>query len=163
MSKFHTDGAILGTDESPDLLNRTNFAKNIADAILTLPKDFGFVLSLEAPWGHGKTSVMNLIQQQFEQCEEDKHPVVCQFNPWMIGNAETLVQNLLVQLATSIHLTGHAREGKKVAQELLAYSSLLSMLKFVPGAEPWATIAKGVFETAGTSIDKVSDLKKTRY
>jgi predicted KAP-like P-loop ATPase len=160
MSKFHTDGAILGTDESPDLLNRTTFAKNIADAILTLPEDSGFVLSLEAPWGHGKTSVLNLIQQQFEQYEEDKRPVVCQFNPWMIGNAETLVQNLLVQLATSIHLTGHAKEGKKVAQELLAYSSLLSMLKFVPGAEPWATMAKGVFETVGTSIDKVSDLKK---
>jgi predicted KAP-like P-loop ATPase len=160
MSKFHTDGAILGTDESPDLLNRTNFAKNIADTILTLPKNSGFVLSLEAPWGHGKTSVLNLIQQQFEQYEEDKRPVVCQFNPWMIGNAETLVQNLLVQLATSIHLTSHAKEGKKVAQELLAYSSLLSMLKFFPGAEPWAIMAKGIFETVGTSIDKVSDLKK---
>ena len=160
MSKFHTDGAILGTKESPDLLNRTTFAKNIADIILTLPKDSGFVLSLEAPWGHGKTSILNLIQQQFEQDKEDKRPVVCQFNPWMIGNAETLVQNLLVQLATSIGLASHAKEGKKVAQELLAYSSLLSMLKFVPGAEPWATMAKGVFETVGTSIDKVSDLKK---
>jgi hypothetical protein len=160
MSKFHTDGAILGTKESPDLLNRTTFAKNIADAILTLPKDSGFVLSLEAPWGHGKTSVLNLIQQQFEQCEEDKCPVMCQFNPWMIGNAETLVQSLLVQLATSIGLTSHAKEGKKVAQELLAYSSVFSVLKFVPGAEPWATIIKGIFEAVGTSTDKISDLKK---
>jgi KAP family P-loop domain len=160
MSKFHTDGAILGTDESPDLLNRTTFAKNIADTILTLPKNSGFVLSLEAPWGHGKTSVLNLIQQQFEQYEEDKRPVVCQFNPWMIGNAETLVQSLLVQLATSIGLTSHAKEGKKVAQELLAYSSVFSVLKFVPGAEPWATIIKGIFEAVGTSTDKISDLKK---
>ena len=160
MSKFHTDGAILGTDESPDLLHRTTFAKNIADTILTLPKDSGFVLSLEAPWGHGKTSVLNLIQQQFEQYKEDKRPVVCQFNPWMIGNAETLVQSLLVQLATSIGLTSHAKEGKKVAQELLAYSSVFSVLKFVPGAEPWATIIKGIFEAVGTSTDKISDLKK---
>ncbi len=103
---------------------------------------------------------MNLIQQQFEQCEEDKRPVVCQFNPWMIGNAETLVQSLLVQLATSIGLTSHAKEGKKVAQELLAYSSVFSVLKFVPGAEPWATIIKGIFEAVGTSTDKISDLKK---
>jgi KAP family P-loop domain len=47
-----------------------------------------------------------------------------------------------------------------VAQELLAYSSVFSVLKFVPGAEPWATIIKGIFEAVGTSTDKISDLKK---
>ena len=129
MSEFHTDGAILGTDESPDKLNRTVFAEYIADVILTLPKDSGFVLSLEAPWGHGKTSVLNLIQKRFKEKEAKNQPIVCTFNPWMMGSAETLVQNFLVQLAASIGLTDHVEDGKKAAKKLLAYSEIFSALK----------------------------------
>jgi hypothetical protein len=160
MSEFHTDGAIFGTDESPDKLNRTVFAEYIADVILTLPKYSGFVLSLEAPWGHGKTSVLNLIQKRFKEKELKNQPIVCTFNPWMMGNAETLVQRLLIQLAASIGLTDHAEDGKKAAKALLAYSSMFSVLKLIPGAEPWATMVKGVFEVVGKSTEKISDLKK---
>jgi KAP family P-loop domain len=160
MSEFHTDGAIFGTDESPDKLNRTVFAEYIADVILTLPKYSGFVLSLEAPWGHGKTSVLNLIQKRFKEKELKNQPIVCTFNPWMMGNAETLVQRLLIQLAASIGLTDNAEDGKKAAKALLAYSSMFSVLKLIPGAEPWATMVKGVFEAVGKSTEEISDLKK---
>ncbi len=160
MSEFHTDGAILGTDESPDKLNRTVFAEYIADVMLTLPKDSGFVLSLEAPWGHGKTSVLNLIQKRFKEKEVKNQPIVCKFNPWMMGSAETLVQNLLVQLAASIELPDHVEDGKKAAKALLTYSEMFSVLKFVPGTEPWATLIKGVFEAVGKSTEKIADLKK---
>lgn len=160
MNKQHTDEPIQGTPESPDLLNRDRFACQIASSMLSIPEASGFVLSLEGPWGYGKTSVLNLISKYYDQLPENERPIICTFNPWMIGNADTLVQSFLVQLAASIGLTDNVKSGAKAAKELLSYSSLFTALKFVPGAEPWASIIKGVIDAVGTASEKISDLRK---
>ena len=160
MTQQHTDEPIQGTSESPDLLKRERFANRIAEAILSLPETAGFVMSLEGPWGYGKTSILNLVARYYDQLPEENRPIICSFNPWMVGNAETLVQSFLVQLAAAIGLTDNVKSGAKAAKELLSYSSVFTALKFIPGAEPWASIVKGVIEAVGTASEKISDLKK---
>ncbi len=160
MTQQHTDEPIQGTPESPDLLKRERFASQIAESILSLPKESGFVMSLEGPWGYGKTSILNMVARHYDQLPEDNRPIICSFNPWMVVNADTLVQSFLVQLAAAIGLTDNVKSGAKAAKELLSYSSVFTALKFIPGAEPWASIVKSVLETAGTASEKISDLKK---
>lgn len=160
INQQHTDEPILGSTESPDLLNRERFATQVAETILTVPNSSGFVLSLEGPWGYGKTSILNLISRHYNELPEERRPIVCSFNPWMVGNADTLVQSFLVQLAAAIDLTDNVKSGAKAARELLSYSSIFTALKFIPGAEPWASIVEGVVKTVGTATEKISDLKK---
>ena len=156
----HADEPIKGTPDSPDLLNREKYACQIANGILTVPKSSGFVLSIEGSWGSGKTSFLNLIIKQFENLQAKQRPIVCSFNPWMIGSADALIHSFLVQLAASIGLSSHAKEGEKVARELISYSSIFTVLKFVPGAEPWASLAKDIFKAVGSATEKISSLKK---
>lgn len=159
-SSLHTDEPITGDVGSPDLLNRTPFARRIAEAICTIPCRSGFVVSIEGPWGFGKTSVLNLIDAYFCTVPEQEKPILCTFNPWMVGKVENLAQSFLIQLASAIGLAIPSDSGAKAAKELLSYSTVFSALRLIPGAEPWATMVKSVLDTVGSSVAKVSDLKK---
>lgn len=157
---LHTDEPIGGGNDSPDLLHRVDFASRIADAIIGIPADSGFVFSIEGQWGSGKTSVLNLIEKRFNELDENCRPLVCNFNPWMIGNVEDLAQNYLIQLASSIELNHNSDVAMRAAKELINYSSIFSVMRLIPGAEPWASMVKGVFDVVGTATEKVADLKK---
>lgn len=157
---LHHDGPIKGDTQFPDLLNRVSFSKRVSDAITGLSPDSGFVISIEGPWGYGKTSVINLIQKEFESLPKENQPIVTNFNPWMIGNVDSLAHIFLTQIASSIGLSHNSEVAKKAASELLSYSSLFSALRFLPGAEPWASIIKTTIEAVGTATDKVADLKE---
>jgi hypothetical protein len=50
--------------------------------------------------------------------------------------------------------------GAKAAKEILSYSNVFSALRLIPGVEPWASIVKSVLDTVGSSVEKISDLKK---
>jgi hypothetical protein len=158
-SALHSDAPISGSAQEPDLLNREEFAKRIAEGLRTVPSANGFVLSLEGPWGFGKTSMLNLIEKNFQAWPADEQPVVCRFNPWMVGNAETLVQSFLVQLASAIGSKDTAATAQRAANELLGYSSVFTALKFVPGAEPWATMVQQAVKTVGGAVKDVANLK----
>jgi hypothetical protein len=157
---LHTDEPITGSDSSPDLLNRTPFARRVAETICTIPCSSGFVISIEGPWGFGKTSVLNLIAAHFGTVTASERPIRCTFNPWMVGNVENLAQSFLIQLASAIGLEIQSDSGAKAAKEILSYSNVFSALRLIPGAEPWASIVKSVLDTVGSSVEKISDLKK---
>lgn len=158
--QLHSDVPITGSKEAPDLLNRESFARRIADGLRTVPSENGFVLSLEGPWGYGKTSLLNLVQLHVSRWPEQEQPILCRFNPWMIGNAGTLVQAFLVQLAGAIGIADKTGPRAKAARELLGYSSLFTVLKFLPGAEPWASIVEGTMKAVGSTANQILELRK---
>jgi len=116
-------------------------------------------MSIEAPWGAGKTSLMNLIRENLKALSEDKAPVLVDFNPWVIGARDALIQAFLAQLSLAVGQTDHVKGAKKAAKELTNYSSAFDLLKFVPGAEPWASIVKGVLQASGKALDDAAELK----
>ena len=113
---LHTDEPITGGDSSPDLLNRTPFARRVAETICTIPCSSGFVISIEGPWGFGKTSVLNLIAAHFGTVAAPERPILCTFNPWMVGNVENLAQSFLIQLASAIGLAIQSDQGNRIKQ-----------------------------------------------
>jgi len=50
-------------DPGEDRLGRKEFARFLAQAILKMNADEGFVFALNGPWGSGKTTVINFVLQ----------------------------------------------------------------------------------------------------
>lgn len=159
MSVFHTDAPITGTDDHPDKLNRTEYSKRIGKALLLKKGSSPIVVSIEGPWGYGKTSAINLIRQYFSTLKGPSKPIVFAFNPWMVGSAENIVQEYIVQFGAAIGLASSSKNAQNASKQLLAYSNIFSVLKWVPGAEPWASILKKVTEGAGAATGKIAELK----
>ncbi len=151
MTRFHTDAPITGEPGSEDQLNRTEFAKRVGQALLLAPDSPALVASLEGKWGHGKTSVINLITRSLESLPPDERPIIFNFNPWIVGSAERLVEEFLTQLASEIGISDTAQTAQRAAQQLLTYSKFFSVLKFVPEVGIYAAI----FEAVATAVRRV--------
>jgi len=160
MSTFHTDSPITGSANSPDKLNRSDFAYRIAEALLLEPGAGPLVVSLESPWGYGKTSVINLITQHYTTLAASNRPIVVNFNPWMASGAANMVQEFLVQFGSEVGLHDRGKEAQGAAKQLLSYSKVFDVLKFIPGAEPWATIVEKVVTGVGAATGKIGELKE---
>lgn len=158
MSNYHNDQPIRGDDVSPDRLHRVKFAENLTDIITLKPSDDCFTVSIEGEWGYGKTSVVNLVKKATNK--QNNKPVIIEYNPWLAGKAEALIQDFLVQFSSQLNIPDRPKEGLKAAKELLAYSKLFNAMKFIPGVEPWASTLQGVFKIVGSATKKISKLKE---
>lgn len=158
MSNYHNDQPITGCNDNPDRLNRENFAAHLAEILTLDPSDDCLTVSLEGEWGYGKTSVVNLVKKAASN--HKNKPVIIEYNPWLAGKAEALIQDFLVQFSSQLNIPDRPKEGFKAAKELLAYSKLFNAMKFIPGVEPWASTVQGVFNVVGSATQKISKLKE---
>ena len=162
MNGFHTDTPITGEPGSEDQLNRVEFAERVGKALLLPTESAALVVALEAKWGYGKTSTVNLMIRSLERLEEQDRPIVVSFNPWMIGSAERLVQEFLAQLASNIGVTDNAQHAQDAVKKLLAYSKLFSVvLRLIPGAEIPATILENVTTSVADATSDGADKAPT--
>jgi hypothetical protein len=158
MGKYHNDQPIKGGQNDPDLLNRLGFSNHLAELLLLEHNDDCLTVSLEGEWGYGKTSVINLVKGALN--EKEKAPIVIEYNPWLAGKPESLIQDFLLQFSSQLNINDSSEIALKAAKELIAYSSLFSVAKLVPGAEPWASIVEKVFSRFGNTTKKIAELKK---
>ncbi|MEV3834458.1 KAP family P-loop NTPase fold protein [Aeromonas allosaccharophila] len=158
MGKYHNDQPILGGPNEPDLLNRFDFANHLANVLLLNHDDDCLTVSLEGEWGYGKTSVINLVK--YVLSKKENTPIIIEYNPWLAGKPESLIQDFLLQFSSQLNINDNSEVALKAAQELIAYSSLFSVAKLVPGAEPWASIIEKVLSKFGSSTKKIAELKK---
>ncbi|WP_318487225.1 KAP family P-loop NTPase fold protein [Photobacterium leiognathi] len=158
MGKYHNDQPIQGGPNAPDLLNRLDFANHLANVLLLNHDDDCLTVSLEGEWGYGKTSVINLVKGALN--EKESAPIIIEYNPWLAGKPESLIQDFLLQFSSQLNIKDNSEVALKASKELIAYSSLFSVAKLVPGAEPWASIVEKVFSKFGNSTKKIAELKK---
>ena len=160
MTCFHTDQPIEGTEDSPDLLGREVYAARIGKALLLPKNSAGIVVSIEGEWGYGKTSFLNLITRHYLSLPVGERPIVVNFSPWMVSGVENLAQEFLVQLASSIGISDNAKQAQNAARQVLSYSKVFTALKFIPGAEPWASIVQEAMECVGGAAESIGKLKE---
>jgi len=142
-----------------DQLSREGFAGIAASALRSVSGSAGFVLSIEGPWGSGKSSTLAMIQALLKSKDATPSPVIVHFNPWLVGEKDALLRQFLSNIANAIALSDGSRDGKKVAKELKAYAKVFDLVKLIPGAEPWASMIKSVVEAAGDATASVSEYK----
>ena len=148
-----------GTALKFDKLARREFARSAVTSLRNVTSTAGFVLSVEGAWGSGKTSTLAMLEELLGKEPEEIRPLVVHFNPWLVGERDALLRHFLAKLATSIKLTDHEKNGQKVAKEINTYAKAFDVIKLIPGAEPWASIVKSVFQSVGEATGSIADYK----
>jgi predicted KAP-like P-loop ATPase len=114
-SVLRSDAALAA--KGGDRLGRSAFAERVAKDVLLPIRDFPLVVSLEGPWGTGKTSTFNLMKVHLAE----GNAIIFDFNPWMTNSAEALTESFLIKLASAIGVADRAKEGKAAANQQLNY------------------------------------------
>lgn len=142
-----------------DKLSRSGFAESAAAALRKVSSSAGLVVSIEGAWGSGKTSALAMIEAILSQPGSAHQPLIVHFNPWLVGEKDALLRHFLSRIAGAINLSDHSRDGKKAAKEIKAYSKAFDLVKLIPGAEPWTSLIKSVFDTVGDATGAIAEYK----
>ena len=76
------------TKSSDDKLNRSSFAKSLAQVLVQYTQPSSFTIGLYGEWGSGKTSLVNMILETIESI--DNSAVIVRFNPWLCSEPKQL-------------------------------------------------------------------------
>src|SRR5438132_1700063 len=83
-----------------DRLGRERFVRELGTTLATLGGTDSTVVALHGPWGSGKTSILNMVE---EVLGENQHNLVLRFNPWLFSGAADLVGHFFRDLAGQLH------------------------------------------------------------
>ena len=138
----HADAPVArgGTDE----LRRDAFVAALASQIRHAPED-GFVMALTGEWGSGKTSLLNLVE---DQLPDEK---VVRFNPWLISGTEQLVEQFFGELGGQ--LEAKDERFKEVGRLLKEYGARLKPFQVLPFAGAWIGRAATAAEATSKMIE----------
>lgn len=151
---FHSDQPI--DKKEYDCLNRTEFSKQLAKAILSYTKNDNFAISLCGKWGSGKTSILNMVIEEIDILsngrDEDERPIIIKFNPWNYSDCSQLISQFFVAIQTQLKVDSGKKGLKAVGEALEGYSSLLDYSVYIPVIGPYLGPLKGVFTGIGKQI-----------
>ncbi|GAB4520914.1 MAG: KAP family P-loop domain protein [Haliangiales bacterium] len=128
-SSLRADEPIRSSDD--DQLARGRLIDVIGRHILTMDVPDSVVIALNAPWGAGKSSFLNLLEarlvpEETVETNSKKPPIVIRFNPWHYGSVEQLVRMFFAALAHGIGKAGREELGKKIGKLLHAAGAIAS-------------------------------------
>lgn len=157
---MHTDRPIERSDK--DRLGFTEMAHHLADAVLSDDLSSGFVFGIEGAWGSGKSSLINLTQEELRQCPNSPKPQIIEFRPWMVGRREDLLKELFNQISGVVHnVVDHPHAGD--ARRLLKiYAQVASGLAGIASAAevfeiPLAARAKRFLRSTGKNAGEMAE------
>jgi predicted KAP-like P-loop ATPase len=129
-----------------DRFDRAPFAARVADTTATRRDPSSIVIGLYSPWGGGKSSTLNLIE---EAVAARATGVVARFNPWLFNSEERLLCGFFETLAAALGRS-MATEAVKLGGMLRDYGILLAAASLsVEGATPVSSsdAIKGIGES----------------
>ncbi|WP_437770362.1 KAP family P-loop NTPase fold protein [Arthrobacter sp. KNU40] len=121
------------TSSADDVLDRTTIAHDFAKSIRNLDASEGVVIGVLGAWGHGKSSFINLMKEQFVA---EPALTVIDFNPWMFSGSQQLVDFFFKEVASELRLKNKDSFGD-IADGLDAYGDVLSPIAILPFVGAW--------------------------
>ena len=139
-----------------DIFERGGFANQIADLLVLPERSPSISIALEGVWGSGKTSAINLIKERLSEKAGDV--VIVDFNPWLIGSLDSVIEGFLVQFASTINFDLKSDLAAKTASKLLNFAKFLAPIKLIPGVEPWGSLVERTLQAVGDSASFAVDM-----
>lgn len=109
--------------KSEDRFNRAPFATRIAETLATRSDPSSIVIGLYGPWGDGKTSVLEMMQEELKTHDEI---IVVRFNPWHFQTEDLLLRGFFATLADAMGRSLPSMK-EKAGSLLQKYGSVLSL------------------------------------
>lgn len=106
-----------------DRFKRNKFSNRIAETIIKRQIEEGLVIGLYGIWGEGKTSILNMIE---EDLLLNKEILVVKFNPWRFKNEDTLIINYFTNISIALDKELNSKK-EKVGKFLSKYGSIGSV------------------------------------
>lgn len=135
-----------------DKFGRAPIARSFADSIRSSNTKYGLVVGVMAPWGHGKSSFINLMRERFE---EDPGLTVIDFNPWMFSGSDQLIQFFLNQLAAELKFRDKNKYSG-IANQIADYAGVLSPTFDLLGVP----LASRLIDTAEKGLRLYADIEQ---
>lgn len=160
---YNTDKPI--DTEEQDLLGRAAFSKQLGKAVYEYNAKYGLVIGLFGKWGTGKTSVINMAENEINRLAEGNgnKPLIMRFAPWNYSDKDSLISLFFQSLKNKIDVQDNEEIKKKLGKALSDYAGVFDALSLVPVVGSGvATILKTLAQTQGTNLMQVPDLDKTR-
>lgn len=125
---FDADRPILKSEQ--DKLNRSVFAKYLARCILDHKDPQSLVVGLYGGFGSGKTSLVNLILEEFEFAAtntlDEEKPIVLNFSPWSYSGQNQLVYSFFRRLSSALRNATYFKNSEKIIHLLELYISFFT-------------------------------------
>src|SRR5689334_829734 len=85
-----------------DKLERGQFIARLTAALIdpATSKSTGVVIGITGPWGSGKSSILNLLQENIKAQYPDA--LIVRFDPWLVSGRDDLVAEFLGELTGTI-------------------------------------------------------------
>lgn len=125
--EFIPDRAIRNSNE--DELNRSGFAHQLKNSLANWEDDESLVIAIRGKWGEGKSSVINLLKEQFVEKHHKDDPTIIEFNPWAYSNSDSLSYHFFKDIGSELKIKNVIPNDKKLADKLALYSQLINLEK----------------------------------
>lgn len=116
-----------------DVLGRAAVAQDFARSVRELDASRGVVVGVLGAWGHGKSSFVNLMREEFAEAPE--LPVI-DFNPWVFSGDQQLTDVFFREIAAELRIKDQSKFGV-IAEGLDRYGDVLSPLAVIPWFGGW--------------------------
>jgi hypothetical protein len=151
-----------------DILGRSGFAGRIANSLVDPEsgRATGVVVAVTGPWGSGKSSVLNLIEESLE-ARKDADLIVVRFNPWLISSRDDLIQQFFVQLALSLKASDSRLErAARVLRAMPTYARdvlpIASEVVVAAATGWWTSLLSPAAKLAGLIFSKRKGLTESK-
>lgn len=105
-----------------DKLNRSEFAIRLAKSVNSWKEEESIVIGIYGEWGSGKTSVLNLMQEEFNMKQDT---ILVPFNPWYFKDEEQLILQFFNKLITEVEKNFFGEKSKLITN-IKAYSQKIT-------------------------------------
>ena len=111
-----------------DLLGRAPFSLQLAKAITNYNENSGLVIGIYGGWGTGKTSIINMIENEISNLEDDKI-IFIRFSPWNYSDKDSLIRLFFESLKIKLNI----HHKKNIDNAINNYLDALDILTLIPG------------------------------
>lgn len=165
---FNTDKPICSINE--DKLGRAQFAKRLAETIISFQTEDSYTIALQGKWGCGKTSVLNMTVEEIKKANQETKAdriIIVRFNPWNFTDTTQLINQFFLTLSNTLQIDSKEKNFKKLGDLIENYSAALEYAEYLPGIGKYLKILPKLSENFGErmrskSEDKLSNVSYQR-
>lgn len=151
--------------KSYDQLNRTEFSKQLAKAIVSYTEKDNFTISLCGRWGSGKTSVLNMvieeITNQTKVVPDNQKPIIIFFNPWNYADQTQLTTQFFKTVMRTLGNQKNSEALKVIGDALQNYADVLDYAAYIPFVGEYLKLGKFAFSGIGKAFSNRASQKES--